>query len=224
MVKKNIDVKLGYDLWSEDYDVTDNPVVWIDGWALTQRLRVLPGERVLDAGCGTGRNFARLMEQGADLTGVDFSAGMLSVAHQKHPDITLVQADMQQDWPFDSGRFDLVVCALVGEHLGELDHVFSEVHRVLTTGGRFIYSVYHPQMAAAGKEARFIRGETEFRLGAFKHELDDYLRSIEDAGFAITSCEELVGPPELGQELPSKMHYVGYPLLVIIEATRTAEP
>ena len=45
MVKKNIDVKLGYDLWSEDYDVTDNPVVWIDGWALTQRLRVLPNRK-----------------------------------------------------------------------------------------------------------------------------------------------------------------------------------
>ncbi|MCC6705330.1 MAG: class I SAM-dependent methyltransferase [Thermomicrobiales bacterium] len=218
MEKRSIDARLGYDLWAEDYDETVNPVVWIDAWALTDRLTVAPGERVLDAGCGTGRNFARLLDQGAELTGVDFSAGMLQIAQSKHPGVPLIQADLQGDWPFEARSFDLVVCALVGEHLGELGHVFRETRRVLADEGRLIFSVYHPAMAAAGKEARFIRGATEFRLGAFKHELDDYRTALERAGFARIEVVEFEGPPELAEAMPSKAKYVGFPLLVIFEA------
>lgn len=223
MEKRSIDARGGYDLWADSYDDTENPVVWIDGWALSKRLVVAPGDRVLDAGCGTGRNFARLLEQGADVTGVDFSAGMLKIARAKHPSVALVEADLQTDWPFAACSFDLVVCALVGEHLGELEHVFAQMRRVLRTGGRMIFSVYHPAMAAAGKEARFIQGSVEFRLGAFKHELDDYLEAVQRAGFNVGEVVELAGPPELAEVLPSKAHYVGFPLLIIVEATAGPE-
>jgi len=216
--KQRIDTRLGYDLWAPEYDETENPVVWIDGWALPERLRVSPGERVLDAGCGTGRNFAALLNAGAELTGVDFSRGMLKVATEKYPDVSLVHADLQAAWPFANGSFEFVVCALVGEHLGALEHVFAEMRRVLTGNGRLVFSVYHPAMAAAGKEARFIRGSTEFRLGAYRHVIEDYRVALERTGFSIVEITELEGPPGLAAALPAKAHYVGFPLLVIVEA------
>jgi SAM-dependent methyltransferase len=219
MQKQDIDAKTGYDRWADTYDETENPVVWMDGWALTERLTVQKGDRVLDAGCGTGRNFPRLLAQGAIVTGVDFSSGMLRVAGSKFPDVELVEADLQSPWPFDADSFDLVVCALVGEHLGALGHVFREANRVLTARGRLIFSVYHPAMALAGKEARFVEGDIEYRLGAHMHVLDDYHEALKEAGFSVDTVAELSGPPELADALPSKAKYVGFPLLVVFEAS-----
>jgi SAM-dependent methyltransferase len=217
--KRSIEARSGYDLWAPDYDETENPVVWMDGRVLSERLGVSPAERVLDAGCGTGRNFQKMLDQGARLSGVDFSAGMLREAHAKHDEVALVRADLHRDWPFGNACFDLVVSALVGEHLGDLDHVFREMHRVLAPNGRIVFSVYHPAMALAGKEARFIRDGVEFRLGAFKHQLSDYQDAMTRAGFRNVVTEEFIGPPELADALPGKAHYVGFPLLIILRAT-----
>ena len=221
---QQIDPQRGYDLWADRYDETENPVVWIDGHIMSARLRLRPGERVLDAGCGTGRYFGTLLEQQAALVGVDFSAGMLRVAHRKHPGVALAQADLQRDWPFADGAFDTVICALVGEHLGTLDHDFAEMRRVLRPRGRVIFSVYHPAMAAAGKEARFFSGDTEFRLGAFRHVTDDYTIALERAGFQGITIDEYTGNEALAAAMPAQAKYVGFPMLLIVEATAGDTP
>ncbi len=216
---RQIDPQAGYDLWADQYDETENPVVWIDGYAMTARVHLQPGERVLDAGCGTGRYFGALLDQRAELVGVDFSAGMLRVARRKHPRVALAQADLHRGWPFANGSFDTVICALVGEHLGALDHVFAEMRRVLKPGGRLIFSVYHPAMAAAGKEARFFSGSTEYRLGAFKHITDDYTTALKQAGFREITVEEIEGNQALADAMPAQAKYVGFPMLLVVEAS-----
>ena len=54
----------------------------------------LPGARVLDAGCGTGRVAIRLAELGYAVTGTDVDASMLEVARDRAPEIPWVQADL----------------------------------------------------------------------------------------------------------------------------------
>ena len=52
----------------------DGGFVWRYGNDLVELLNPRPGERVLDAGCGTGQLTARIAELGADVVGIDNSA------------------------------------------------------------------------------------------------------------------------------------------------------
>jgi SAM-dependent methyltransferase len=66
---------------------------------------------LLDVACGTGANLPRFAES-FDVTGVDISAEMLTVAAERCPDVPLVAADMRS---FDlQRRFDAVVCLFSG--------------------------------------------------------------------------------------------------------------
>lgn len=178
------------------------------------------GERALDAGCGTGRHLPGLVAAGCRVTGADFSIGMLAVARRRAPAVPLVRADLQRGLPFAAGAFDAVLCALVGEHLTDLRASFTEVARVLAPGARFVFTVYAPEMAAAGIEANFESEGVEYRLGAERHTRDDYLRALEHAGFGIALCKAFDGDEALAREAPSARKYVGRPLLLVIEAGR----
>ena len=97
---QRLSVRDGYDLWSDTYDETPNPVVRMDARHTVNLLRPQAGEHILDAGCGTGRNFAPILRAGSRLTGVDFSHGMLQTAKHRYPGVPLALADLQQPLPF----------------------------------------------------------------------------------------------------------------------------
>jgi ubiquinone/menaquinone biosynthesis C-methylase UbiE len=63
-----------------------------------------PGERALDAGCGTGIYTRRLIAAGATVIGVDSDAEMLAAARLKAPSATLVQGDVAA-LPFPNATF-----------------------------------------------------------------------------------------------------------------------
>src|SRR5262245_3439806 len=118
-------VREGYDLWAESYDRTANPLVALDRRHTLEHLRPRRGEKILDAGCGTGGNLRRLVRAGSRSVGLDFSRGMLRVAQRTCPGALLAQADLNQSLPLRRGRFDAVLCALVSEHLLQLRTLFT---------------------------------------------------------------------------------------------------
>ncbi len=215
MTVRRVDARRGYDLWGESYDATPNPVVWLDERVTPGYVEARPGARILDAGCGTGRYFSRLLAGGSRVVGVDFSLGMLRVARRRYPNVPLIVADLHRTWPFRDGAFDAVLCALVGEHLDDLVPFCREMARVLTAGGRAVFSVYHPAMAEAGKEAHFAKDEIEYRLGARRHSLDDYRGAFEQAGFSNIRLSEYLGDEELASSVPGARKYLGFPVLVV---------
>ncbi|HKA56779.1 MAG TPA: class I SAM-dependent methyltransferase [Candidatus Binatia bacterium] len=213
-------VREGYDQWSETYDTTANPLVALDRRHTLALLRPRAGERILDAGCGTGWNLRSLVHAGSRPVGIDFSRGMLTVARRNIPHVPLAQADLNQTLPVRERVFDAVLCALVGEHLTDLPLTFRELRASLAPGGRLVFSVFHPQMAATGIEANFERCGVEYRLGAYRYTVDDYLNVIEDSGLRCTRCYDFFGDDELVGEVPWATKYLGRPLLLAVEAQK----
>ena len=212
----------GYDRWSATYDATPNPLVALDRRVTLAALDARPDERVLDAGCGTGAHLAALGAMRCRTLGVDFSWGMLSVARRRAPRAHLVQADLDRALPVRRAAFDAVLSALVSEHLTDLRGFFREAFAVLRRGGRLVFSAFHPELAHAGVEANFERDGTEFRLGAERHSVSDYLDRIADAGFRRIEWQELAGDDELAQQVPAAARYRGHPLLLRVRAEREA--
>lgn len=109
--------------------------------------RCLPSDaRVLDAGCGAGRELqrmARAVPRG-EVVGIDLAAGMVNAAYlsaRSHAldNCAFVQADVSNLPPAFEGRFDLIYSCLAHHHYPEPAAATAEIHRVLRPGG--IYAV-----------------------------------------------------------------------------------
>ncbi|MET0894917.1 MAG: ubiquinone/menaquinone biosynthesis methyltransferase [Acidimicrobiia bacterium] len=92
------------------------------------------GSRILDLACGTGDLCRDLAAVGHHVVGLDFSAGMLSVARTNAP---LVRADAAT-LPVRTGGFDGITCGFALRNFVDLDAVFGECARALRAGGRFV--------------------------------------------------------------------------------------
>ena len=216
-------VREGYDLWADTYDSSVNPLVSLDRRYTLELLAPQPGQRILDAACGTGHYLKAAREAGSFSVGLDVSGGMLNVARREVPNVSLAQADLDEGLPFRSGVFDVVLCTLVSEHLTNLPVFFEEAARVLVPEGRFVFSAFHPDLAAAGVEANFELGDVEYRLGAEKHTVDDFLSAFSGSGFRIQTLREFAGDEELVRQIERARKYLGKPLLVLIEARRSGQ-
>jgi demethylmenaquinone methyltransferase / 2-methoxy-6-polyprenyl-1,4-benzoquinol methylase len=104
---------------------------------LTAEAVVSPGDRVLDACCGTGDlalASRRLLGSGK-VTGLDFSEAMLERARRKSAEIEWIRGDLLR-LPFQDGAFDVVTVGFGVRNVEDLDRALRELRRVLKPGGR----------------------------------------------------------------------------------------
>jgi demethylmenaquinone methyltransferase / 2-methoxy-6-polyprenyl-1,4-benzoquinol methylase len=115
---------------------------------LTAAAAVRPGDRVLDAACGTGDLAIADLKAGAGkVTGLDFSEQMLERARRKHASIEWVQGDMLA-LPFADETFDAVTVGFGVRNVEDLELGLRELRRVLRPGGRLaILEITQPRGA-----------------------------------------------------------------------------
>jgi demethylmenaquinone methyltransferase/2-methoxy-6-polyprenyl-1,4-benzoquinol methylase len=97
---------------------------------------VRPGDRVLDAACGTGDLAIADLKAGArTVTGLDFSERMLERARRKSTAIDWVRGDLLA-LPFADGTFDAATVGFGVRNVADLELALRELRRVLHPGGR----------------------------------------------------------------------------------------
>ncbi len=116
---------------------------------ITVEQAVRPGDRVLDACCGTGDLALAARAHGADVVGLDFSERMLERARAKSAGIEWVRGDLLA-LPFEDASFDAVTVGFGIRNVDDLEAGLRELRRVLRAGGRIgILEITKPRGALA---------------------------------------------------------------------------
>jgi ubiquinone/menaquinone biosynthesis C-methylase UbiE len=164
----------GQDFWRRYFRVYDTLTESIPYRDLVQRhvdlLAPRPGERILDAGTGTGNVAVALREHGAQVVGFDYCEPALEIARAKAPDLELRFGDLTSTLPFADAAFDKLACCNVIYTLppeGQRNAV-RELYRVLTPGGTAAVTVFGEGFRALAVYFETLRRERQARglLGA----------------------------------------------------------
>lgn len=139
--------------------------------------------RVLDIGCGTGRNLA-LFGSGVRAIGLDPCPQSLRKARRRAPSVPLVCARAEA-LPFRDGAFDTVVSGLVYCSVLDVARGLDEVRRVLKPGGglRMLEHVRSRRPSAAWLQDRMQPFWTWFTGGC--HPNRDTEAAVAAAGFVV---------------------------------------
>ena len=134
---------------------------------------------VLDMGCGTGAMTRYLDAHGYDMTGIDLSEEMLTIAKEKSsPDILYLLQDMREFELYGTMRAAVSVCDSMNYILEEEDllQVFSLVNNYLDPGGIFVFdlnTVYKYQEILGEQTIAEDREECSFIWDNFFDEQDN---------------------------------------------------
>ncbi|PST81869.1 SAM-dependent methyltransferase [Pedobacter yulinensis] len=106
------------------------------GADLLQWLQPVPGEQVLDLGCGTGQLTSKIAQTGARVTGLDASQEMITVATANYPDLVFKQADAARLSYF--AQFDAIFSNATLHWIKDQDEVTESMFGALKRGGRLV--------------------------------------------------------------------------------------
>ena len=113
-----------------------------------ERLRIPPGSRLLDVGCGSGQLALIAAKDGLDVTGVDIATNLVERARARAQGEGLrarfEEADAES-LPFEDANFDVVVSLIGAMFAPRPDLVAKELLRVCKPGGTIAMANWTPQ-------------------------------------------------------------------------------
>ena len=171
------------------------------------------GQRVLALACGQGRDARLLASLGAQVVGVDLSAGMLARAREAERTasrgIRYLQGNAEDLATFEDASFDGIACHMALMDIERLDPTIASTARVLCDGGWFVLSIVHPcypphvdNLSDYLSDVRYTRKLFVEALPrhSYHRPVGVYINALVRAGFAIGELVEVhhVAAPSRG--------------------------
>lgn len=144
-----------------------------------------PKSKLLDVGCGSGRDLAVLASLGHDCFGVDATPEFVELSQTLHPELKgkVLNAALPDFEPPFQGDFDGILCSAVLMHIPESQLIPAAVSikRCLKKHGRLLYSV-------PSKRLDVVNGNRDANGRLFIPDQSDRLQMIfEKLGFSLIS-------------------------------------
>jgi malonyl-CoA O-methyltransferase len=219
-----------YALWAPSYPAhAHNPVMQAEERAmLTLMPDSLYGQRVLDAGCGSGRYMLHALQRhAAQVIGVDLSADMLQRARNEvmackaDAGIALAQASLTA-LPLPDAWADLSLSGLVIGHLEQLHEALRELHRVTRPGGVVLCSDVHPIGPALGWQRDFKADGQRYAVRHTQHLYSHWHAACAALGLEI---EHVLEPMLDPADIPAGSHFdrtaLEVPVALVFQLRRT---
>ncbi|MCA1849780.1 MAG: methyltransferase domain-containing protein, partial [Acidobacteria bacterium] len=172
-----------------------------------QLIGPVAGKRVLEIGCGGAQASIAFAKRGAVVIAVDVASSEIEFARELAKEngvsIEFHQLDMTDLSPVAAGSQDIVFSAYAFNYVDDLLSCFNEVHRVLKSGGLFVWSGAHPFAYSIDPETlrlhmsyfetgKSVEGEeTGCAFASIHRTVSDYFNLLVEAGFIV---ERMVEP------------------------------
>lgn len=152
---------------------------------INEFVKILKGKRVLDVGCGVGRDISVFLRKGIEIEGFDYSEEAIKKCQAKYPTVSFHIGNFQET-NFPDNSFDGIwACAsILNTSKEDLPNLLNEFLRILKPGGIIFASVKE------GFEEKMVPDEYGERFFSFFS--DDELKSFfENAGFKTIGSETI---------------------------------
>lgn len=172
----------------------------------------LAGKDVLEVASGGGQSAVWLAEQGARVTGVDFSSEQLAHAQaharSKKVRIRFIESNVEDLSMLDDSSFDIAFSAYALGFVEDIRRTFGEIRRVLRLGSLFAFSWQSPMYTITHegtlevKRSYFDRSPIVFNDASgtevdFHRTYGDWHQALTEASFVVT---DILEPPPLAKE------------------------
>lgn len=157
-----------------------------DNKYLNKFLESLDGKKILDAGCGIGKENKYVTEKGFDPIGIDFAENMILESKKKNPKSKFEVMDLA-NLTFPKNSFDgiIFINTLLYIPKGQLDSIFSGFNKVLKKNGKMIIITQEGELERFEEEP-IDKGNYVYVC----HYTFDYLKDVlEKHGFNIYDYE-----------------------------------
>lgn len=207
-------------VWRADSYVANAAFVADLGAPVLDLLAPLPGERILDLGCGDGRPTEKIAAAGARVVGTDAAPDLLKAARQRGLDVVLADG---QALPF-APVFDAVFSNAALHWMKKPAAVIEGVGRALHSGGRFV-----GEFGGHGNVAAIVTALTAVLR---RHDIDaatrnpwyfptaeEYARLLEEGGFRVEQIALIPRPTPLPTGIEGWLATFAESFLVGVSAT-----